>query len=219
MPSWEIHKVVCEKLLGFYDLEIDKIIDFEISHDSSRYDIKLLAKITSYIEKKYGINGLKQFIMHHYLDRISDIVVHYEVSKRSYPVGKILSPEMMDIDPNNILNVLIHPFEYLEQIAREMYPGKSKRKKRAEVIGRLYRAHQELPKYPELKRLQPLILEVRNLMKSNIEFILKLIHKDERTQKRIEQALKMKQLAPKISAIYHEVKLEYIKKLVEKSRK
>lgn len=206
MPSWVIHRKVCEKLLGYYNQEIDRVIDSEISHDSSRYDIESLVKVVRYIKERYGIDGLKQFIMHHYLDRLSDIVVSAKTSGA-------LSPSIIDSDPNNILNLLIYPYEYLEEIARRLYSGKSKRRKRSEVLGRLHRANQRLHQYPELKNLKPLILEVVKLIKDNIKFILDFIYKDERTWKRIEVARRMQQIAPKLSLIYAGIKYEYKEKL------
>ena len=78
MPSWATHNEVCEKLLGFYEREIDEIVDFKLGHDSSRYDAGKLAEAVNIVEKKYSELGLKQLILHHYLDRIQDLIVSYK---------------------------------------------------------------------------------------------------------------------------------------------
>ncbi len=206
-PSWKVHKEVCEKLLGFYNQEIDKIIDFEFSHDSSRYDVKELADVVNEVRNKYGSQGLKQFILHHYLDRLSDIIVrefivyfdfyvsgYYTLEKSVLEFIEAVS-EMIDKDPANILNLLIHPYDYLRYVTGILYSGKRKRKKRKEVKQRLAEAYDKLLQYPELKSLSPLISEIINLMKNNVEFILlSIFYNDKRIGNRIANSLTMKTL-------------------------
>lgn len=206
-PSWKVHKEVCEKLLGFYNQEIDKIIDFEFSHDSSRYDAKELADVVNEVGSKYGSQGLKQLILHHYLDRLSDIIVreftiyfdfyvsgYYTLEKSILEFIKAVS-EMIDKDPANILNLFIYPYDYLRYIAGILYSGKRKRRKRKEIERRLKEAYDKLLQYPELNSLQPLISEVIKLMKNNIKFILfSIFTNDERIGNRIANTITMKTL-------------------------
>ena len=179
MPSWKVHKEVCEKLLGFYNQEIDQIIDSEVSHDASRYDIDALARVIEYVESKYGCFGLKQIIMHHYLDRLSDIVVReFILYFDLYPPEKAVFEfvnsvrEMIDKDPANILNLIIYPYDHLRYIAGVLYSGKRKRRKRKEIEQRLENAQRKLSAHLEVKNLSHLILEIVGLIKTNLKFIL-----------------------------------------------
>ncbi len=206
-PSWKVHKEVCEKLLDFYNQEIDEIIDFRHSHDSSRYDVKELADVVSEVRTKYGTQGLKQLILHHYLDRLSDIIIrefvvyfsfyvsgYYTLEKSVLEFIKAVS-EMIDKDPANILNLLIHPYDYLRYVTGILYSGKRKRKKKKEIEQRLTEAYDNLLRYPELKSLSSSVYEIINLIKNNIKFILfSIFYNDERIGNRIANSLIMKTL-------------------------
>ena len=116
-PSWEVHEIACKILIGFYNKNIDKIIDIDLSHDSSRYDIKELVRASKLIKDQYGLQGLKQLILHHYLDRLSDLAVStltmcfmlYSSGSTSVEEAASKFVNMMsdiaDRDPNNILNL------------------------------------------------------------------------------------------------------------------
>jgi len=51
-PAWKVHRIIGEKLLGYYNYEIDKIIDAELSHDASRYDVSKLAEAVRTIKNR-----------------------------------------------------------------------------------------------------------------------------------------------------------------------
>ncbi len=209
MPSWDIHKIVCEELIGFYEQEIDKFIDYEFAHDASRYDIKQLNKVINIIYNKYGSNGLKQLIVHHYLDRLADILlselIHYfevyliENRTIEESIHELISSikTRLDLDPANILNLFIQSLDRLMSVTGILYSGKGKRQKRLSLEERLKKAYNDLFNYPNLKHLLTgYIRDVISRVKTNLEFILYVIIviDEERVDNKILQSFIMKQL-------------------------
>lgn len=76
MPSWKVHriigKIVC---VGFYDNEIDRLIDMIGEHDAGRYDPRVLHEHFKYVKERWGERGIVYYVLHHVLDRLSDILV------------------------------------------------------------------------------------------------------------------------------------------------
>ncbi len=76
MPSWRCHKLVGEIIcLGYYDHEIDRLIDAGGRHDLARYDEGELIREAMMVLRRFGGNGLCYYILHHVLDRLQDILV------------------------------------------------------------------------------------------------------------------------------------------------
>ncbi len=208
MPSWEIHERVCRKLIGFYDREIDKLVDSEGTHDASRYDIGVLVKHMQIIKDRFGDLGLKQLVLHHYLDRLADLCVSYKVS------GFYYTPYEFDLDPKNVLNLLVYPYEYLDKILRTKFSGKDNRNRRHQAFSILYNAYKNLQNCPEVKNLIPIIKEIIKLIKENLNFVLMEISRDEKVQKRVSNAMRMKALAPKIREVWMNIRHEYKQNLL-----
>lgn len=151
-PSWEAHEIACKILIGFYDKNIDKLIDIELSHDSSRYNIKELVRASKLIRDQYGLQGLKQLILHHYLDRLSDLAVStLAMCFMSYSSGSAsveeaalkfinMVSDIADKDPNNILNLFVYDTSYLKYIAEIWYSGIKKKN----CLVRLDKAYSDL---------------------------------------------------------------------------
>lgn len=198
-PSWKVHEIVGRALLGFYDREIDEIVDSLQPHDSSRYEVSWLADAVGRVESKWGREGVKQLILHHYLDRVSDILVSEVAQHDLYESAREVVEAVrrrVDEDPGNILDLLIKPLDSIRWSAWTMYSGRSRRAKRRIVKERIDRAYRELLENPGLKRLAPLVREVVALVKDNIELILcSILIYDERIATRITQALTIKTLA------------------------
>ena len=128
-------------MLGFYEADVDRIVDEMLGHDSSRYDVEALTKAVTLVEGKYGCEGVAQLILHHYLDRLSDRIASeiatqieslaYGVVNTQGAVTNFLSriSWQIDGDPNNVLNMLIYTHEELTRMISAMYPGRSKRRK------------------------------------------------------------------------------------------
>jgi len=69
MPSWKFHKRWGKELLGYFNTDIDRLIDCR-GHDLARrigYE-NLLRKQVSYVKRKYGKIGVYYYILHHILD-------------------------------------------------------------------------------------------------------------------------------------------------------
>ena len=74
MVSWSSHRVVGQVICGTYYTSIDELIDNALGHDSSRYDIEKLYKLYKTVKQRYGEQGLCYAVLHHYIDRLSDII-------------------------------------------------------------------------------------------------------------------------------------------------
>ncbi|RLE55238.1 MAG: hypothetical protein DRJ40_08600 [Thermoprotei archaeon] len=76
MSTWKLHRFIGEKLLGYSNPEIDKLVDCVTLHDVTRYNIEALVKVVEgIVYPRYGEIGLKYFTLHHFLDRIIEIEV------------------------------------------------------------------------------------------------------------------------------------------------
>ncbi|GEM_PF-1782189 len=90
MPSWKVHRIIGEIVCNFYDHEIDKLIDLTERHDAGRYDSQVLKEQFKYVYRKWGAEGICYYVLHHILDRLSDIVVsELQQLCESYVFGKI----------------------------------------------------------------------------------------------------------------------------------
>jgi len=90
MPSWKVHRTVGKVVCNFYDHEIDKLIDLTEGHDAGRYDSQVLKEQFEYVYEKWGPEGVCYYVLHHILDRLSDILVsELQQLCESYIFGKI----------------------------------------------------------------------------------------------------------------------------------
>ncbi len=181
--------------MGFYEPKIDEIIDFKLGHDSSRYDADKLAEA-----------GLKQLILHHYLDRIQDLMI-------SYKAEGVKNPKEFEFDERNIFNLIAYPPDLLEKATYDIYSripsGKSRRSKRREARKKLKEIYEGLKEHQELMCLKPLVREVIQMVENNFEFIMKCIEQDKRTDKR---AIKAKLLGQVAGEMMSKLSYEYRRK-------
>jgi len=90
MPSWRVHRIIGEIVCNFYNHEIDKLIDLTGKHDAGRYDSVILNEDLEYVFKRWGTEGVCYYILHHVLDRLSDIIVsELQQLCEAYVFGKI----------------------------------------------------------------------------------------------------------------------------------
>ena len=75
MPPWKIHRKWGEKLLGFSNSEIDKLIDNSENHDAGQWDEGVLEIQLSYVRSKYGFMGEQYYVLHHILDRAEQLLL------------------------------------------------------------------------------------------------------------------------------------------------
>ena len=73
--SWELHRIVGEAICGFSSKDIDRLIDAFPGHDASRYDANALVELYRKIKGRYGDKGVCYMVLHHFLDRLKDIIV------------------------------------------------------------------------------------------------------------------------------------------------
>lgn len=73
-PSWKLHRLIGTIVCDFYDHKIDKLIDIR-EHDVGRYDKSALSKQFDYVWDRWEWKGICYYLLHHILDRISDILV------------------------------------------------------------------------------------------------------------------------------------------------
>lgn len=185
MPSWRIHEKWGIRLLGFADRGIDKIVDEQLGHDSSRYDVEALNEIVCNIYAKYGAEGLRYFVLHHYLDRLMDILVmafvhHYEYYAASeadpskFAEDFLSEVEMMiRRDPKNLLSLFVCDLDTLLHTLRWMYPGKSRRRARKKFEEKLKEAYEAFRCDGGLrKKLSPAVGEVVDAVTRSLPCIL-----------------------------------------------
>ncbi len=191
MPSWKTHEIIGDLVLGYHNSEIDKIVDFTFGHDSSRYDAEKLIEAIDRILSNYGEIGLKYFILHHYLDRLVDILVsEISFAYESY----ILSQEKIDklcteiaenslnrlfCDPKNILSLFVYDLETLKRVLSFIYHGKSRRRQRKHFEELLDEAYVKLQRYEKFEFVRSIVLEVLRGIKNSFNKILFLVLTDE----------------------------------------
>ncbi len=113
MVSWSSHRELGLLICGAYYPDIDKLIDVK-PHDLSIYNAVEFIKQYRYVKTVYGEKGICYFILHHYIDRLVDILsqdlsyfiiqpppdICNEFNKRIY--DKLLN------DPKNVLTIILH---------------------------------------------------------------------------------------------------------------
>ena len=54
MVSWNAHRILGDLLCSFHSSEIDRLIDFDKSHDPSRYNVDALEEVDIYVRSRFG---------------------------------------------------------------------------------------------------------------------------------------------------------------------
>jgi len=75
LPTWALHRLWGERICSYYSSGIDSLVDRVFGHDSSRYDVETLEKEVDIVASKHGDKGLCYLSLHHYLDRLVDLLV------------------------------------------------------------------------------------------------------------------------------------------------
>ncbi len=209
MPSWKVHNIVGELLLGYWNPEIDEIIDSKLGHDSSRYDVDKLIEGIDYVYLKFGENGVKYFVLHHYLDRLVDILISeisiaYEcyigykldftdicVKIRNNALNLLLS------DPKNIFSLFLIDPQKLKMLLGIYYWGNSKRGQRRNFEKIIDIAHSKISKYRKFSFVKEIVEIIVRKIQERFDRIVFLVLTDEtfkerKTLSRIEHAIKNK---------------------------
>jgi hypothetical protein len=74
MPSHGAHMAVGRLVCGYYSGEIDGIIDRHPAHDKARMSCDTLFSQARVVLGKHGEKGLCYYVLHHYLDKVENIV-------------------------------------------------------------------------------------------------------------------------------------------------
>ena len=194
LVSWRVHRVLGKLLCSFHSNEIDRLIDCPRgcrsleSHDSSRYDVDTLERLVILIKRKYGDEGLCYFVLHHYLDRLVDILAslisnYYESYALGYSASKMSFEEIyehirteafesLQIDPKNILTLLVYDLTSVLNALYWMYGGKRKRRQRRHFEEVLEKAYARISSNSNLQQLRNIVLEVLRNIRDNIDCVI-----------------------------------------------
>ena len=192
MPSWSVHRIIGDVICGFHSPDIDRIVDLELGHDTSRYDVEKLMEAIDLIYDKYGEKGLRYFILHHYIDRLVDILIHeiisvYEEhflslikeSEKLYPKIKERSLALLCCDPKNLLSLFVCDLDTLLKVLRIVYSGKSKRKQRRAFEISLRAAYPRIIKHKKYLTLRLIVLDMIKKIHEHLDCIIFYILTDE----------------------------------------
>lgn len=193
MVSWRAHRVLGELICSFHSNEIDRLIDSHKHHDSSRYNVDVLEEDVAYVKLKYGDKGLSYFVLHHYLDRLVDILTsliseYYE----SYALGftkknlkeiyqEIRSEafERLQLDPKNILTLLVYDLDVVLSALHILYSGRRKRRERRRYKEILSKAYSRISTSGNLQYLRDIVIKVLDGIRDNFDYVLCVVLLDE----------------------------------------
>ena len=193
LPSWYTHRVIGGRVCGYYNSDIDGIVDGVGGggHDVSRYDVGGFAEAVEYVRASFGEGGLCYFILHHYLDRLLDILVMSLVrvfeSYKSNPTTsreaalqvKGMVGELLAKDPSNVLSLIVCDLGTLLKTLKSTYSEYSRwqRERKRAKRERLLRAFNELTTgYKWLLELKPVILKVLEQVRESLDCILHTVY-------------------------------------------
>jgi hypothetical protein len=74
MPSHGAHMTVGRLVCGYYNSEIDETIDRHPAHDEARVNCGTLFSQAKAVLGEHGEKGLCYYVLHHYLDKVENIV-------------------------------------------------------------------------------------------------------------------------------------------------
>lgn len=208
MPSGEVHRKIGFLLLNFYDPEVDKLIDCDPDHDATRYDLDKAIILIEQILKRDD-NRVRYAMLHHYLDRLVDLLVSeilryikifrwYEGREEVLKFWKVDPCDIIHVikkdltrDPCNIFNLFITPEDEIVYCIYKRYDsrrrGELKRRFREQIekLKKLRETRPELYTYIAEKTL-----EVVDKIKQNFLLIIKIIlFEDEQVNRKLDSAL------------------------------
>jgi len=105
LPTWVLHRLWGERICSYYSSKIDRLVDRDFGHDSSRYDVEVLKKAVDIAISKHGDRGLCYLILHHYLDRLVDILVS---ALSEYAFMDVFGPKVYEDVRSQVYNRLLH---------------------------------------------------------------------------------------------------------------
>ena len=94
-----------ERICSYYSSEIDSLVDRDFGHDSSRYNIEVLERVVDIVVSRHGEGGLCYLVLHHYLDRLVDILVS---TLSDYAFMDVFGPEAYEDVRSQVYNRLLH---------------------------------------------------------------------------------------------------------------
>ena len=208
-----MHRTWGQRVCGFHDSRIDALIDSNLSHDASRYDFHILKTSLEHVRNQFGDPGLCYFVLHHYLDRFSDILVRilsesYEIYLGGY--GAIDFAFYQEVknriaflllyDPKNLLSLIVFGKEELLRTLYWEYSGRGNRRRRRRYEYLIQEAWENIRSTKAFLELKPVITEVLRRLMNSLDCIVYEMITDfrERIVKRILTALAIK----KASRIY-----------------
>ena len=185
-----MHRLLGNSICSFYSTEIDSLIDQASRHDSSRYDVSELERIIRVIRSRYGNKGVCYFILHHYLDRLVDILV--SILSRYYESYALENAELSEVyrklreevyvrlyhDPKNILSLLVSDLQKLLSTLYLVYTSRNRSQNRYfEEL--LRKAYKEISKSKELQEIKDTVKFVLDTLYEALDCVLYSVLLDE----------------------------------------
>jgi len=176
-----------QMVCSFYSSEIDRAIDSANLHDVSRYVVEELEKILFKVESRFGEKGVCYLILHHYLDRLTDVIVKTLSTKYeffatghkslddTYRSFYIDSEVLLFFDPKNILSLIRFDINKIKSVLYLRYSRSSRKnyEKRLEEI------YNRIRNSPRLLQLREPISRVLNKLHSLYPCLLLTVLLDE----------------------------------------
>jgi len=170
--SWNLHKVWGNVICSFYSEDIDRLVDSTGAHDASRYSIENLEEAVDYVKSRYEEKGLCYFVLHHYLDRLVDILTstlsdYYELYVYGFRSLEDAYRDVQDealntlmCDPKNVLTLTIYDLNQVLHALEFTYFGSRRRRSRKQAEERLKKANENIKKNPRLIALGNIVYRV-----------------------------------------------------------
>ncbi len=171
------------------------MIDSHGSHDSSRYDADALERAIVHVRSKFGGKGLCYFVLHHYLDRLVDILTsliseYYESYALGYSTSELSFKEIyqrikseayecLQLDPKNILTPLVYSLDDVLGALYWLYGGKGRRRQRKHFEEILERAHAKILSGSVLWGLRDVVIRVLSGIRVYLGCVLCVVLGDE----------------------------------------
>ncbi len=191
MVSWQLHRLLGDDICCFHSTEIDRLIDQANGHDSSRYNVSEFERIFRVVKSKYGNKGICYLILHHYLDRLVDILVskltdYYELYALGYRELNEAYEKMREevytrlyYDPKNILSLLVTDLQTLLNTLHSTYSGRSRRRQRNRYKELLEKAYREIHNNNVLYETRSTVNFILNALHQSVDCILYTVLLDE----------------------------------------
>lgn len=185
MPSWATHRVIGELICGFHAHQIDRLVDQTFGHDASRYDADILIEVVESVYADYGEKGLCYFVLHHYLDRLADILVGeaaeaYERrilmgARSDYAEIKEAVSRRLVCDPKNLLTLFIVDDPKKVSLALRVFYDRKKRRRIKAWEDKLQAAYSKLAKYERKEIVRLAIKRVLEGIYEHLDYVIYLV--------------------------------------------